>query len=216
MADVQIRNSLDYWDPKDIIVVTNFSWECYGIKAIVAPESVYCSVLSHGLSLSNKPNVVTYLIENNLVDEINWIHDWDAFQIAPLDLPPLKKDIGFIDYGFKPRIQFGNIFFKPTALDVFKWISEAIYRYNKNEEETTNILIRENFNNINDRFEKLNITYNIGMVCLKRLMHTVDMPVRIAHFPPHDPKYLHKFSKILPPKLFKMLHEKFADLPKSY
>jgi len=211
MSEAQIDNSLDYWDLKDIIVVTNFPWEYRGIKSTVVGDEVYCSILSHGLPLSNKPNVIIYLIENNLVDDINWIHDWDAFQIAPLDLPPLKKDIGFMDYGYKPRIQFGNIFFKPAALDVFKWISKGIYRYNTDEEETTNILIKENFNNINDRFEKLNTTYNVSRKVLKGLDKIkVDMPFKIAHFKPHSPKYLHKFSKTIPPKLFKMLSDKFT------
>jgi len=210
MAEAQIANSLDFWKPEDIIVVTNFEWEYMGVKALVVGDEVHCSVLSHGKSLSNKPNVVIHLIENGLVDDVNWIHDWDAFQLCQLDLPPLKKDIGFVDYGFKPRIQFGNVFFKPSALDVFKWIADGIYRHQKDEEETTNILIRENYDNIGDRFEKLNITYNVGFACLRHLKHRIDMPMRIAHFPPYQPKYLHKFSNIIPYKLFKMLSDKFT------
>lgn len=212
MAEVQIENSLNYWKPEDIIVVTNFSWEYNGIKAIVAPEDVYCNVITNGFPGSNKPNVIIYLIENNLIDNVNWIHDWDAFQLAPLNLSSLNKSIGFIDYGYKSRIQYGNVFFKPSALDVFQWIKNYIYKNNKDEEETTNLLIKENFNNINDRFERLNTTYNIGMRNVRTLVSMADKPLRIAHFPPHNPKYLNKFKPLLPEKLYKMLYERFAYL----
>src|SRR3990167_9066386 len=84
MSEAQIDNSLEYWKSGDIIVVTNFEWEYRGVVATVVGEEVYAKVQSHGHSLSNKPNVITWLIENNLVGEINWFHDWDIFQIAPL------------------------------------------------------------------------------------------------------------------------------------
>jgi hypothetical protein len=212
MAEVQMDNSLQYWKPEDIIIVTNFPWEYKGIKSLVVGDEIHCSVLSHGKSLSNKPNVVIYLIEHGLVDEVNWIHDWDAFQLAPLDLPPLTKDIGFLDYGYMQRIQFGNIFFKPSSLDVWKDIAEGIYRYQKDEEETTNILINENYNGIKDRFQIMNTTYNIGMRRIKELIEKADKPLRIAHFPPYDPKYLNKFKHIVPPKLKDLLYAKFTDL----
>ena len=214
MAEVQIPNSLQYWKPEDIIIVTNFPWECCGIKALVVGDEVHCKILSRGKSMSNKPNVIAYLIEHGLVDDVNWIHDWDAFQIAPLDLPPLTKDIGFVDYGYKPRIQYGNVFFKPTSLDVWKQIGEAVYKYKADEEETTNILIDNNEGNIRDRFEKMNVTYNIGMRRIRELLAKADYPIKIIHFPPYDPKYLNKFKHLMTPKLREMLYEKFADIRK--
>lgn len=212
MSAVQIDNSLTYWDPKDIIVVTNFPWEYHGVKSLVVGPEVYSEVVSHGTSLSNKPLVITYLIEHGLVDDINWFHDWDIFQLAPLDLPYLDRDVGFVNYNYSDRIQLGSIFFKSTALDVFGWIRDGITRYKQNEEETTNILVRENFNNIGDRFRKLNATYNIGMRNLRTTVEKADKPLRIAHFPPYKPEYLRKGLKIVPDNLARLLNTKFSQM----
>jgi hypothetical protein len=40
MMEAQIDNALEYWDRKDIIVLTNFSYEYNGIKSIVAPDEL--------------------------------------------------------------------------------------------------------------------------------------------------------------------------------
>src|SRR3989344_3972047 len=215
MSEAQIDNSLDYWRPEDIIVVTNFPWEYHGVKATVVGDELNAKVQSHGTSASNKPITIQYLIKHGLVDEINWFHDWDIFQLASLDLPALDGDIGFVDYGYKPRINLGSIFFKPSALDVFGWIESAIDKYKVNEEEATNVLIKKNFNNISSRFRRLNTTYNIEMRDLDRAIARADKPLRIAHFPPYEPKYLHKAKKITPPKLTKLLGERFFEKQKG-
>lgn len=205
MSKVQIDNSLQYWKPEDILVVTNFPWEYHGVKSLNVGDELHAKVQSHGTSLSNKPIVIKYLIEHGLVDDLNWFHDWDIFQLAPLDLPPLDRDIGFVDYSYKPRIQLGSIFFKPVAYDVFNWIEDAIFKYKVNEEEALNLLVNQNFNHIQNRFTKLNVTYNIGMINLRTAVERADKPLKIAHFPPYKPKYLQKALQIVPPKLAQML-----------
>ncbi len=213
MSEIQIDNSLQYWNPKDIIVVTNFPWEYHGVKSIVVDSELYSDVLSHGTSLSNKPKTAIYLIENNLVDEINWFHDWDIFQLSDLNLESLDRDLGFVEYSYKPKIQLGSIFFKPEAIDVFRLIDSAINKYKQNEEETTNMLIDQNFNNILDRFKKLNTTYNIGAINTDSAASIAEKPLKIAHIPAYKPKYLHKSKKITPPILTKLLYEKFEEFP---
>ena len=94
MVEIQIDNSLDFWDPKDIMLVTNFPFEYNGIKAIVIPDELCCSVNVK----TSKIGIIVYLLENRILNELAWVHDLDAFQLAPLDLPPLDRDIGFIDY----------------------------------------------------------------------------------------------------------------------
>jgi len=212
MAEAQIENSLKYWKSDNIIVVTNFAWGYKDVMAYEVGNEVYCDVLSRGDSLSNKPNVIINLIENGLVDEVNWIHDWDAFQIGPIELPSLEdKDIGLTTYGYKDRIQFGNVFFKPEAIDIFKLMQWAIKKYQADEEETMNILIRDNVNNIQDRIKIVNSTYNVSKRILNNINELdIEQPIKVAHFPPYDPKHLHKFSKILSPKLFKDLSDRFT------
>jgi hypothetical protein len=209
MSKAQIDNSLLYFQPQEIIVVTNFPFEYHGVKSLVFDDELNAKVQSHGTSLSNKPIVIKYLIEHGLVDDLNWFHDWDIWQLAPLSLPPITKDVAFVDYSYKPRIQFGSIFFKPLAWDIFGWISEKIEMQKQNEEETTNILVKENFNNIQNRIQKLNVTYNIGMLNLRTTIKAADKPLRIAHFPPYKDKYLKKAKIVVPPQLFQMISDKF-------
>jgi len=71
---------------------------------------------------------------------------------------------------------------------------------------------RELFQQINPEFlraikEHQQIT--TSNVKFKELTDKADKPLKIAHFPPYDPKYLNKFKHIVPPKLKKMLYEKF-------
>lgn len=208
MVEIQIDNSLDYWNPEDIMLVTNFPFEYNGIKAIVIPDSLCCSVNVK----TSKIGIIVYLLENRILNELAWVHDLDAFQLAPLDLPPLDRDIGFIDYFYNPLINTGNVFFKPTALDVFQWINKEIYRWNKIDELVLPSMIEKNYNNIRSRFRKLNVTYNVGMRQTKKLAEFAEKPVKIAHFPPFEKEVLDSFRFLLPPRLIKLLDEKFTHL----
>lgn len=212
MSEAQIENSLNYWDIKDILLVTNFPHEYKGVKSIVVGDELNAKVQSHGTSLSNKPLVIKYLIEHGLVDELNWFHDWDMWQLAPLNLSTITKDIAIADYSYKPRIHFGSVFFKPLAWDIAEVINNVTEKKQVNEEEAFNILARDNINNINDRFEKLDVSYNVGMMNLRTSIQRAQKPLKIAHFPPHKEKYLRKATGILPPSLNKIIREKFTSL----
>lgn len=213
MSMSQIDNSLELgWKPEDIIVVTNFPWEYKGVKSLVVDDELNVNTTSHGTSLSNKPKVITYLIENDLVDNVNWFHDWDIFQLSPLDLSFLDRDIGLADYSYKPRIQLGSIFFKPRSLDVFHWITDGIENLKQAEEETVNTLVSQNFNNINDRIQKLDASYNVGMINLQTTLESAPRPLKIAHFPPYHPKYLNKARRIIPKELDTLLTTRFRPM----
>lgn len=214
MSQAQIDNSLLYWRPEDILVVTNFDWQYKGVRSLVVSDQLNARVQSHGTSLSNKPLTAIYLIENNLVNEINWFHDWDIWQLGPLNLPPLDRDIGFVEYSYQPKIQLGSIFFKPSALDIFGWIANGINRYKTNEEETTNILINQNYHNILERFQILDNSYNIGPKNLRTAISFAEKPLKIAHFPPYKRRYLDKARTITPPDLANILDQKFGNKPK--
>ena len=166
MVEVQIENSLDLgWDKKDIRLVTNFPYFYKGIYAIVVPDDL-CNKVEIKTS---KIGIIIFLIENGILDDLTWVHDLDAFQLAPLDLPPLDRDIGFIDYFYNPLINTGNIFFYPTAVDVFRDINKEIHKWKKVDELVLPSMIQKNTNNIVSRYRKLNVTYNVGMRQTERL-----------------------------------------------
>lgn len=211
MVEVQIDNSLDYWKKEDILLVTNFPYVYKGVAALVVPDELCCKVNVK----TSKIGIIIYLLKNKILEDLTWVHDLDSFQLAPLDLPPLDRDIGFIDYFYDPLINTGNIFFKPTALDVFKWINDEIHKWNKVDELVLPKMIQTNKNGILSRFRKLNVTYNVGMRQTERLAEFAEKPVKIAHFPPFEPETLDSFRFLLPPKLTKLLDEKFTHIHKS-
>lgn len=211
MVEIQIENSLDFWKPEDIILVTNFSYEYKGIKALVINDELCDSVEIK----TSKIGIIIYLLENKILNELTWVHDLDSFQLVPLDLPPLDRDIGFVNYYYNGIINTGNVFFKPTALEVFKWIYYAVHKYNKLDELALIKLLRKNFNNIHSKFRLMNVTYNIGMRETNFLVSVAEKPIKIVHFPPYESAVLDSFKPLLTPKLIKLFDEKFTNIHKS-
>lgn len=226
MVEVQIDNSLDYWDRQDIILLTNFSYEYNGIKAIVPNEDLInksYEINKRGI-INSKINAIIYLLKNKIINELTWFHDFDAFQLHDLNLPKIYTDMGVLTYGLYPqnrltklnkdykyRINFGNIFFKPESLDIFETLLRKMDEENLYEEDAMTVLLGDN-ESILKRVQIMNQTYNIGMRYVRSNIGLADKPIKVAHFPPHNTRVLKKFSTILPTKLNKILHEKFTNL----
>lgn len=229
MCEVQIDNSLDFWQKEDILLLTNFPYEYHGVKSIVAPENLINKSFEtnpRGI-INSKINAIIYLLENKIIIDQTWFHDFDSFQLLPLDLPEITGDLGVVCYGIYPenrlrplgknyehRVNFGNVFFKPQSVDIFKLLLTKMDETGLYEEDAMTVLLGENTNNIKSRIDIMNQTYNIGLRCVRSNIAIADKPIRVAHFPPNDERVLHKFTKILPPKLGAMLKAKFS-VPES-
>lgn len=216
MTEVEIINSLDFWKPEDILLVTNFPYEYQGIKSMVVNiedciPSNYAEVFNNVWRFV-KFFTTIYLIEKGIVNELTWVHDFDSYQLTHLDLPPLDRDLFLIDYGYDGRIQLGNVFFKPSAIEVFKWMTEKMLEYRVHEEDVLNkYLLPQNYNNIHSRFRKLNTTYNIGVRNVELKMALAEKPIKIAHFHPFKRHQSDQYrnTNLLPEKLHKLLNERF-------
>jgi len=211
MVEAQIENSLDYWAPEDIIIATNFPYEYKGIKSIVFPGNFYS--IFH--KMASKPGIIAYLLENKIIDELTWVHDFDAFQLTELNPPEITHDLALTSYGFKPEINTGSMFFKPEALDIFKLMWDRTLRYQTFDEMALQILIDHNVNYINSRIQMLDQTFNIGIRCTKTIYRDAEKPIRVVHFPPYDQRWMNKMSIFLPDKLRKILDEKLHHLRQS-
>jgi len=129
--------------------------------------------------------------------DLYWSHDLDAYQLMPITEEELGLDgldAGFCDYGRKPNWQLGSMFFKKEAEDIFRENAKR-HRpgldHNRRLIYDENIMIdmtNENFNKINSRIKRMNITYDFGMrkigLCYKKAIK----PLRILHFDPESKK----------------------------
>lgn len=217
MLEVQIENSLDYWAREDILIATNFPCEYDGIKAIEVPDLINEQFFENPRAIINsKIDTIIYLLENKFITESTWFHDFDAFQLAPFN--PDFKDIGLVQYGIYPqnrlqplgdysvRVNCGSIFFRPESLDIFKDLLERMNRAKRYEEDELTIMYEE----IKDRVTLMNQTYNLGIRCLRSNIEIAEKPLKIAHFPPDNPRWFNKMKSILPEKLTKLLEKKFS------
>ena len=210
LIEIQIDNSLEFWSLQDTLLVTNFPYEYHGVKALVVESGLFCEINKK----TSKINAIIYLLENNILNDLTWFHDLDAFQIYPIEVK-LEQDIGFTDYGYSRKWNTGSIFFKPSSLDVFSWIKGSVYEHNTDEERALRILTRSNFNNINSRYKRMNITYNLGMRHLEYNLSIADKPIKVVHFHPNRSGLTDMFKPILTGRLNELINEKFTDLPKS-
>lgn len=209
-AEIQIENSRKYGRKEDTILVTNFPYEHYGFKAREVPGDLFCKFDAK----ASKINVIVYLLEKKILKELTWFHDLEAFQISPIDLV-LKKDLGLTNYGWKTQWNTGSFFFKPSALDILRLLQKEMYKLQANEEPTLYALTKENRNNILDRCERLNITYNVGKRKLEHNIKIAEKPIRVVHFHPYRENLLEKFEAIIPEELYKMIDEKSPYLSES-
>jgi hypothetical protein len=202
---IQINNSLKYWRPDDIIFVTNFPYEYHGIRALEL-DNMYCDFDPKACKI----NVIYYLLKNNIINDITWFHDLEAWQINPFDLI-LERDIGLADYGWKLKYNTGVIFFKPTAIDVFDLLRDEMYARKANEEPALHELWKINKGYIKDRIQRLNITYNFGKREHKHNLKIAELPLKILHFHPFRENLLQKFNSLLPEDLKHLMKEHSND-----
>jgi len=190
LARIQVDNSLSLgWKEEDIIVITNFEWEYNGVKSKPIDGNSFCSFRP----LSNKTITVAKVLEDGINDTY-WVHDFDAYQEGTLDVV-LNKDVAFTNYGWSRKWSLGSYFFNKGAKDVFGWIKDTIYDQKVEDERALVYLTSRNINDINNRYEKLNITYNFGMRNIATNYAIADKPLRVIHFHPwaRGINVLHKF-----------------------
>jgi hypothetical protein len=184
LAKIQIDNSLSLgWNPKDIILLTNFPYEYNGIKSGVVPDSCFCE----NKPLGTKTTTVAYLLDQDLLpDALYWVHDFDAYQMETITETELEvRELGLTDYGWSRRWCMGSYFFRPSSAAIFRWIDAVIKLDDLIDEKALLTLTRTNYQNINNRVQRLNITYNFGMRNGPYNLRTVHYPIKVVHFHPH-------------------------------
>lgn len=202
LVKVQIDNSIRTWDKKDILLVTNFPYSYEGINSIVVPDDLFCN---HRKKAS-KINVICYMLENHMINDICWFHDFDAYQVDTFSEDILgNKDVAFTDYGSNEMWNTGSFFFNPKAKDIFELIRQTMNAKRINEEIALRRLTSRNINNINERYIKLNNTYNLGRMRHNELTFAkADKPIKVFHFHPRMTQLYEEVKPLLPNHLIEI------------
>jgi hypothetical protein len=186
--NIQIDNSLELgWKKEDIVFVTNFPYEYNGFKSLVVGNDLCCARDER----VGKINVILYLLESGIVksDELWWLHDLDLIQSQPItekELDLSSVALGLTDYGWHNRWNTGSVFFTSDSEKIFKWLRERIYKKQESQEKALLRLTEKNYQNINDYYKKLNITYNFQCGYRARrhwaeIMNIINWPIRAFH-----------------------------------
>lgn len=201
LTKMQIDNSLSLgWKPEEILLVTNFDYEYEGIRSIkVSDYKIFDQ------NRSTKIPAINELFTRGIIkdDEIYWFHDHDAFQLVPFKVDLGNKDAGFTDHGWSKRWNAGSFFFKKSSLDIFKEIWKYMELRNTNEQDALTYMWQINADEIEEKYQLMNIAYNINIYYIDKNIRKADLPLKVAHFHPHKRRHLDIFRSrnILPGNL---------------
>jgi len=207
LTKIQIDNSLEWWKPEDILLVTDFSYEYKGVKSYV----VSGNFKALDGNRSSKIPVINQLFRDGIINDLFWFHDHDAFQLGPMRDPELGDYVaGFTTEGWSDRWNAGSFFFTSGAEKIFKWIERSMLQRNTNEQDALTHLWSKGL----EGYKILNNTYNVGIYHTEEVLKKVDTPLIVAHFHPRKPKHMEIFKDLIPEKLRRIfeINEKIADL----
>lgn len=190
LAKLQIDNSLELgWKKEDIILATNFEYEYKGIRSILVEDENYCDIgEKYGYRVSSHIFIIDNLFRFGLIekDQLYFYHDFDAYLQELIDEKELElgtADIAMTDYGWSNKWNLGVIFFKKSAQDIFSLLKNTIIK-NKQGDEKSFMLLTTTGQISQERYKKLNITYNFGMRHIGHNYQIAQKPLKILHFHP--------------------------------
>jgi hypothetical protein len=177
LIKAQIENSLELgWKEKDIIFIANFDYDFMGVKSIKTDLNKECLTGSKMFGMK-------YLFDNNLVNDIIWAHDLDAWQNVPFSCPEFK-DVGITCYS-TPKYNGGSIFWKKSSEDIVYRIIEEIKKNKENKEEPTlNKVLKSK--EYKKRVTNVNNTFNVGCSGYVKRWDRSIKPIRVCHFHPYN------------------------------
>jgi hypothetical protein len=177
LLKAQIHNSLDLgWELEDFILLSNFSYEYMGVKSINIHLNEKCLTGSKMFGMK-------YLFNNNMVNDVIWAHDLDAWQNVCFNCPEFK-DIGIACYS-NSKYNGGSIFWNKSSIDIVNKIIEEIEANAQNKEEPTlNRILKSK--QYSTRVTTLNNTFNVGCSGYVKRWERSAKPIHVCHFHPNN------------------------------
>lgn len=186
LARVLVDNSYELgWAAEDLLLVTNFPWKYNGVRAVEVGDEHFCACRPR----STHTVIVPHLFDLGVLrrGEMVWLHDSDAYQevaFGPGEPELGAADLGLSDYGWSPKWNVGSVFFDSPGREIFEWVREVVYERQTEDERALMSLTRQNYQQINARIRRLNITYNFGMRQVEANYARAELPLRVLHFHP--------------------------------
>jgi len=194
LVKLQIENSLRFWKPEDIMLVTNFPYEYMGIKALVINNSYY----KYDRRSCKLYGVVELFNRGLIGDEVYWNRDLDTYQMQPLGELG-QKDFEVVTREWPKLLNFGSHFFKKGAESFFRRIEQVAEQYQITDENAFILLVRTT--KFENTYRKLNATYDLGQGQLKQHYELAEKPIKVLHF---HPKRLEMFKPYMTPELIEL------------
>lgn len=190
LARIQIDNSFDLgWKKQDLILMTDFPFEYNGIRSQVVPDNLYYDFDQN----SNKTIVTAYLLNQGIIktNELYWSHDFDTYEsdkIKEAELGLQSCDLGLTHYCYKPEWQFGSIFFKHSAKDIFNLLNKTVRSkvVSSRFDERAMTLLTNNGTIDPKRYKRLNSTYNFTKRHIAIIYKMAAKPLKVLHFRPSN------------------------------
>lgn len=181
----QIDNSLELgWKASDIIILTNLPFNYKDVEIIQSKHE--CTYNKY----FNKLLGIWELIYYKHIQEPFWFHDFDDWQIAPMDLPDFKGEIGACKYINFTQWNTGSLFIKPNSLPFWQLCKDFIEQNDSHpsllqtgDENIFNLLYQQNIEQLRDFIEEISYDYNIGMTGLEERLNRASSPKVVAFKP---------------------------------
>jgi hypothetical protein len=191
---LQIENSLSLgWKKDDIIIISNFQWEYQEIIARVYELNKTCPT---GSKLFGILKILP-------VNDIIWLHDLDAWQNVPFEVPEFK-DLALCKYPTN-RHAGGSIFVKDSAKDLIEDIINHIEINNYPREERAIFEILSLVEK-RERITILNDTFNLGVNLFPKRFANASQPIKVIHFHPDKKSHWDVQKPALSERLTKLLN----------
>lgn len=183
----QIDNSLRLgWKENDIVVVTNLDFYYKNVNIIKTKR------LCRYNRYFNKQYGICEILEENLIDDDFWFHDFDDWQINPFEFPKFDGLIGMAKYINNTQWNTGSIFIKKSSVNIWRLIVDFMdvnqdSLKNQGDENIVNYVYSQYYGELNPYFSHLNNKFNVGVTGFDYRFNTADKPICVLAFKPDDP-----------------------------
>lgn len=169
----QVENSLYYgWNPNDIVIATNFPFEHMGIKNTLLKD------VCDWNGFNNKWYGIKEIFQNHFKEEC-WLHDYDNWQISPIEFPQFNGKISGCTYVFTEEWNTSSLFFKKDCENILDYIYEFI-KLNKHihfDSDENAVAVLRKVPEVQNYFSTIDNKYNVGLTKLEHRYNAATKPV---------------------------------------